>query len=249
MVLYFFLSSKCCELVPVSIVNCICQAWVIFRRAVSDLWEQCAVACVDISALPEMSGKLSERSEAAVIHFSTMYVDDTNTLLLVLWDTGQFQNIDWFILLKIELFRGRNAVIHQLHVKERKSNNCISERDRAFGLSKAPRTLSQKTKAMLRVKPCSSAQAAVKARAPLPAGNIPFVSTSNPSTVSPRSPAGPMAPSQLGPNCVQPPTLSEKLVVISLAVCAYWRQWMAGEQISWQCQRYYWMGKLIFEMS
>lgn len=52
------------------------------------------MACVDISALPEMSGKLSERSEAAVIHFSTMYVDDTNTLLLVLWDTGQFQNTD-----------------------------------------------------------------------------------------------------------------------------------------------------------
>lgn len=92
---------------------------------------------------------------------------------------------------------------------------------------------------MLRVRSCSSAEAAVKARAPLPAGNIPSVRTSNPSTVSPRSPAGPVAPSQLGPCCVQPPTLSEKLVVISLAVCAYRRQWMAGEQISWQCQRYY----------
>lgn len=42
------------------------------------------MTCVDISALLEMSGKLSERSEAAAVHFSITHVDDINILLLIL---------------------------------------------------------------------------------------------------------------------------------------------------------------------
>lgn len=78
------------------------------------------MTCVDISAFLEMSGKLSERSEAAAIHFSITYVGDTNTLLLILWDMGQLQILTNLCSLKLNFSEVETlTVFHQLHIKER----------------------------------------------------------------------------------------------------------------------------------
>lgn len=96
----------------------------------------------------------------------------------------------------------------------------------AFGLSKPCRTLSWRTKAVLEGSPCGSVGAAVEMAALSPAGWESHLHqhSTHPSAVPPGTSAGPMAPSQLGPNFVHPPALSEELLVISSAACAYGRQ-------------------------
>lgn len=75
---------------------------------------------MDISALLEMSGKLSERSEAAAVHFSTTHVDDINILLLILWDMGQLQILTDSCSLKLNFSEVEMIMVfHKLHIKER----------------------------------------------------------------------------------------------------------------------------------
>lgn len=116
---------------------------------------------------------------------------------------------------------------HQFFIKEEESLRTVFlEEAEAFGLSKPYRTLSWKTKAVLEGSPCSSVETAVETAALSLSGWESHLHThsAHSSTVSPETSAGPMAPSQLGPSHVHPPALSEELLVISLAACAYRRQ-------------------------
>jgi len=60
------------------------------------LYNECVATCVDLSVLLWMPGKpncqeLPERSEATAVVFSPAQADDTDTPLVVLWDTGLWQ--------------------------------------------------------------------------------------------------------------------------------------------------------------
>lgn len=102
-----------------------------------------------------MPGELPEpkRTEAAAVCFSLAHTDDTDTLLLLLWDTGQLQILadSWSLKWNFsEVLTG----FHQFLIREEESLKTVFlEEAEAFGLSKPHRTLSWKTKAVLEVSP------------------------------------------------------------------------------------------------
>ena len=118
---------------------------------------------------------------------------------------------------------------HRFHIREEESLKTVFlEEAEVFGLSKPCRTLSWKTKAVLEGSACGSVEAAVEMTALSPAGwesqSHLHKHSARPAAASLGTSAGPMAPSQFGPSRVHPPALSEELLVISLAACAYRRQ-------------------------
>lgn len=137
-------------------------------------------------------------------------------------------NINQFLMLQMEFFRGGNArrVSRVSYKGRRKPKSCTSGRGRSVWPVKALQNPFTKTLAVLEGSPCGSVEAAVGMTALSPAGWDRHLAkhSARPSAAPPGSSAGPVAPSQLGPRCVHPPAVSEELLDMSLAACAYRRQ-------------------------
>lgn len=152
---YFFLGSKFCEVVLVSVVNCICQ--IIFWRAVGDLSLR-GMRC-DLRRRFGVTGdagraacqELTERSEAAAVHFSPTHADDTDTLLLALRDTGQWQILidSWYLKWNFSEVETVTGLQRFLTREEESLKAMVLGEAEALGLSKPCRTLPRKTEAAL----------------------------------------------------------------------------------------------------
>lgn len=161
-------------------------------------------------------------------------------------------NTNWILILKMKFFRGGNAhrVLPISYKGKIKLKNCISGRGRSIWSMKAlQKSFMEGQSCAQRQLLCLGGSCWNGSLFPSWLGKPPPPAQGLSLHIPLWTSAGPRAPSQLGPSHVHPPALSEELLVFSLAACAYRRQWMAREQINCQCQRYYWMRKLMFEMS
>lgn len=97
----------------------------------------------------------TERSEPAAAHFFPTH-DDTDMLLLVFWDTGQWQILTNSSCIKRNFLEVQKFTwFHQFLIREEESLKYVFlEETEAFGLSKPCRTLSWKAEAVFEGSPC-----------------------------------------------------------------------------------------------
>lgn len=216
------------------------SGWFIFTRIVLWLaWTiQCYCGC-QVSYLPGADGRCCW-SFISNTHWRYWY---TAINFVGQWTVA---NIDQFLMPKMEFFSSGNAhtVSPVPYKRRRKPKNCISGRGGSIWSVKALQNSSMEDRSCAWRQPLWLGGGSHRSPWLFPwvADKTTSISTVLTPLLLPRGP-------QLGPwhhLSLDPATSTLQLCprgcLSSVGqTCAYRRQWMAREQINWQCHRYYWM--------